>query len=87
MTFTLGHTVGDASDGICSRGHTHCQAHNRPAGVIRTSNGECIKWLNCDGRQEDELHEYYQNFQCIEKGNFLKTIIHVFDFKENVFEK
>jgi len=69
LTFTLGHTQGDESDGICSAGHTHCQGYNRPVGVIRTSNGECIRSLNCDGQQEDKLHEYYQNFQCVEKGS------------------
>jgi len=68
LTFDLAHTTGDASDGVCSRAHNDCMRRfNRLAGAVVAGNGECVRGLNCDGVPDSDLHEYYQNFECIQK--------------------
>jgi hypothetical protein len=71
LTFDLAHTTGDASDGVCSRAHNDCMRRfNRLAGAVVASNGECVRGLNCDGVPDSDLHEYYQNFECVPKVTY-----------------
>merc|ERR1719419_742965 len=43
---------------------------NRLAGAVVASNGECVRGLNCDGVPDSDLHEYYQNFECVPKVTY-----------------
>ena len=81
LTFKLAHTKGDDTDGNCAQAHTVCQQYNRSSGIIMASNGECIKGLNCDGQLDENLPEFYKNFQCVEQGN--DNIFFVFDIYTN----
>ena len=64
LLFSLEH-LNDLNDVNCGGAVKNCNKYKRSVGIIKSSDGQCVKSLNCDGRPDHGLPEYYKNFKCV----------------------